>query len=320
MSGLRDIKRRKFLRAAAEKNGRTGSATTNNSSYTNTLTARILGGGGGGGGGDGGRDNGITSDAEMIAEKAALLGLEPEEDDVHLPGDQGQGQGHASTPGEGDVPSLSATPAPTPATPTTTTTPDYSSNPPPPSRSMSEKARGKMRATESTTSLATINTNVQEGGVKEEDVDEEEEEELIKIAAAGVGPNGYVPTQEWVSSWQKGLPLDPVLVAISELLPKIQETQPLVGAPSEKVFNILKDVELGDVLPPAPPIMPRRFQWSPASSIWLTSLLWGDIYVAGLTGIGSWKDTQVRLFGIKQAPVRGRGAQVGRVLKMMGVV
>ncbi|OXH42508.1 hypothetical protein J008_00023 [Cryptococcus neoformans] len=317
MSGLRDIKRRKFLRAAAEKNGRTGSAATNNSSYTNTLTARILGGGGGGGGGDGGRDNGITSDAEMIAEKAALLGLEPEEEDVHLPGDQGQGQGHASTPGEGDVPSLSTTPAPTPAT---TTTPDYSSNPPPPSRSMSEKARGKMRATESTTSLATINTNVQEGGVKEEDVDEEEEEELIKIAAAGVGPNGYVPTQEWVSSWQKGLPLDPVLVAISELLPKIQETQPLVGAPSEKVFNILKDVELGDVLPPAPPIMPRRFQWSPASSIWLTSLLWGDIYVAGLTGIGSWKDTQVRLFGIKQAPVRGRGAQVGRVLKMMGVV
>lgn len=140
----------------------------------------------------------------MIAEKAALLGLEPEEDDVHLPGDQGQGQGHASTPGEGDVPSLSATPAPTPATTTTTTTPDYSSNPPPPSRSMSEKARGKMRATESTTSLATINTNVQEGGVKEEDVEEEEEEELIKIAAAGVGPNGYVPTQEWVSSWQKG--------------------------------------------------------------------------------------------------------------------
>lgn len=139
----------------------------------------------------------------MIAEKAALLGLEPEEEDVHLPGDQGQGQGHASTPGEGDVPSLSATPAPTPAT-TTTTTPDYSSNPPPPSRSMSEKARGKMRATESTTSLATINTNVQEGGVKEEDVDEEEEEELIKVAAAGVGPNGYVPTQEWVSSWQKG--------------------------------------------------------------------------------------------------------------------
>lgn len=291
----------------------------------------------------------------MIAEKAALLGVDPEEEDsVHLADvqGQGQGQGHASTPGEGEVPSLSTyppavttlTPAPpTTATATATATADYSSNPPPPSRSISEKARGKMRATESTTSLTSINTNQEGAGVGGgEEEEDDEEEELMKIAAAGVGPNGYVPTQEWVSSWQKGyvasffsstppphpanhttlnsLPLDPVLVAISELLPKIQETQPLVGAPSEKVFNILKGVELGDVLPPAPPVMPRRFQWSPASSIWLTSLLWGDIYVAGLTSIGAWKDTQVRLFGIKQAPVRGRGAQVNRVLKMMGVV
>lgn len=178
----------------------------------------------------------------MIAEKAALLGLEPEEDDVHLPGDQDQGQGHASTPGEGDVPSLSATPAPTPAT---TTTPDYSSNPPPPSRSMSEKARGKMRATESTTSLATINTNVQEGGVKEEDVDEEEEEELIKIAAAGVGPNGYVPTQEWVSSWQKGY------VSSHHLLPS---QFPFFHHPANQYH------------PPLPPLKPIASRSTPSSS------------------------------------------------------
>lgn len=91
-----------------------------------------------------------------------------------------------------------------------------------------------------------------------------------------------------------------------------------------------------DVLPPAPPTVPRRFQvsrhfplvihkltlhvqWSPASAVWLTSLLWGDIYVAGLTSIGIWRDTTVRLFGVKQAPVKGRSAQVGRMLKMIGV-
>ena len=56
------------------------------------------------------------------------------------------------------------------------------------------------------------------------------------------------------------LPLDPVLVAISELLPKIQDSQPRAGAPSSKVFNILKGASLVDVLPPAVPIMPRRFQ------------------------------------------------------------
>ena len=66
---------------------------------------------------------------------------------------------------------------------------------------------------------------------------------------------------------RRRLPLDPVLVAISELLPKIQETQPKGGAPSSKVFNILKDASLEDVLPPATPIIPRRFQVSFYASI-----------------------------------------------------
>jgi len=54
---------------------------------------------------------------------------------------------------------------------------------------MSEKARGKMRAIDTST---------------EEEVIDIGDEELLGIAAAGVGPSGYVPTQEWVSSWQKG--------------------------------------------------------------------------------------------------------------------
>ncbi|ODN80001.1 hypothetical protein L202_03866 [Cryptococcus amylolentus CBS 6039] len=296
MSGLRDIQRRKALRAAAaEKAAKKAPANTTLFSADDV-------------------------DAQNQAEKSALLGdhgngQELDEDDAQaslsalnrsLPGVDGDGQeaggGAVSDPLQGP----------------------FVNNPPPPtSRAMSEKARGKMRATESTSSLTTINGTAAAGeGNEGERVVDEADEELLKVALAGVGPNGYVPTQEWVTSWQKGLPLDPVLVAISELLPKIQETQqPMVGSPSGKVFGILKGVELGDVLPPAPPIVPRRFQWSPASAIWLTSLLWGDIYVAGLTSSGIWRDTQVRLFGIKQAPVgKGRGAQVGRVLKMIGVV
>lgn len=50
----------------------------------------------------------------------------------------------------------------------------------------SEKAKGKMRErSESGSTLAL-------------------DGELQKLAMAGIGPNGYVPTQEWVSSWQKG--------------------------------------------------------------------------------------------------------------------
>jgi hypothetical protein len=50
----------------------------------------------------------------------------------------------------------------------------------------SEKAKGKMRErSESMNTLAAEN-------------------ELHRLALSGIGPNGYVPTQEWVSSWQKG--------------------------------------------------------------------------------------------------------------------
>jgi hypothetical protein len=36
--------------------------------------------------------------------------------------------------------------------------------------------------------------------------------------------------------------------------------------------------------------------------------------------VGVWKDTVVRLFGVKQAMATGRTAQVGRVLKRFGVL
>lgn len=50
----------------------------------------------------------------------------------------------------------------------------------------SEKARGKMRERSESESTTVVDS------------------ELQRLATAGIGPNSYVPTQEWVSSWQKG--------------------------------------------------------------------------------------------------------------------
>lgn len=58
------------------------------------------------------------------------------------------------------------------------------------------------------------------------------------------------------------LPLDPVLVAISELLPKIQDSASKTGAPSSKVLALIKGASLTEVLPPTPAVVPRRFQVS----------------------------------------------------------
>ena len=55
---------------------------------------------------------------------------------------------------------------------------------PPAGSTLSEKARGKMKARRS--------LSVEMTG------------SLERIAAQGVGKNGFVPTQEWVTSWQQG--------------------------------------------------------------------------------------------------------------------
>ncbi|TFK42932.1 high-temperature-induced dauer-formation protein-domain-containing protein [Crucibulum laeve] len=151
----------------------------------------------------------------------------------------------------------------------------------------SEKARGKMKARRSM-SLDTITS-------------------LERIAASGIGRNGFIPTQEWVTSWQQGLPLDTVMLVISELLPKIQELQASRKVNSTSgIADFLSSVNLQHVLPSTPPIIPRKFMWSDASIVWLTSLIWGEIYVHGMTPLGIWNATNVRLFYVKHTQTQQR--------------
>lgn len=47
-------------------------------------------------------------------------------------------------------------------------------------------------------------------------------------------------------------------------------------------------------------------QWSEASIVWLTSLIWGEIYVRGMTPLGLWNSTNVRLFYVKHTQTQQR--------------
>ncbi|KAJ3723483.1 high-temperature-induced dauer-formation protein-domain-containing protein [Lentinula guzmanii] len=165
---------------------------------------------------------------------------------------------------------------------TTTTEPIVSPSEPIPTDRTSEKAKGKMKQRRSSSSL--------DAG------------SLERIAATGIGRNGFVPTPEWVASWQQGLPLDTVMLMISELLPKVQEMQNSHKASSAStILDFLGSVTLVDVLPPVPPLSPRRFVWSDASIVWLTSLIWGEIFVRGMTPLGVWNSTNIRLFYVKHS-------------------
>ena len=129
-----------------------------------------------------------NSEIDMLAEKAALIGREIGEEDSHRMTDGLQTQ-PLTSPGLDEAANQPNTQG------------DLSKLPPPPiivQQVMSEKARGKMRAVQPEDPTS---PGLEDGdGVAPEVPDEE----LMKVAQAGVGPNRYVPTQEWVASWQKG--------------------------------------------------------------------------------------------------------------------
>lgn len=140
-----------------------------------------------------------NSELDMLAEKAALLGRNDEDEEIvdvnhevkpTPPTSPIRGLSHdtaqpLTTPGD-----LNGFPDPLS---NAVASPGFAE---PQSRpgEMSEKARGKMRAVES----------AEVPGSPPADEPEVPDEELMRVAAAGVGPNGYVPTQDWVASWQKG--------------------------------------------------------------------------------------------------------------------
>ncbi|KAF9036701.1 high-temperature-induced dauer-formation protein-domain-containing protein [Panaeolus papilionaceus] len=146
-----------------------------------------------------------------------------------------------------------------------------------PGSPLSEKARGKMRERRS---LSVDNV-------------------VLERVPPGLGRNGFVPTQEWVTSWQQGLPLDAVMLFISDLVQKVEEMQKHGSNASTEILKFLSSVNLDHIYTQRPPIIPRCFQWSDASMVWLTSLIWGEIYVRGMTPLGIWNGTNVRLFFVK---------------------
>ncbi|KAF8964015.1 high-temperature-induced dauer-formation protein-domain-containing protein [Flammula alnicola] len=151
--------------------------------------------------------------------------------------------------------------------------------------SISEKARGKMRERRSL-SIDTISP-------------------LDRLPLT-IGRNGFVPTQEWVTSWQQGLLLDTVMIFISDVIQRVEDMQRHRTVPSAEVTKFLSSVKLDHVIPSKPPITPRRFLWSDASLVWLTSLIWGEIYVRGMSPLGIWNATNVRLFLVKHTQTQQR--------------
>ncbi|CAG8439428.1 1323_t:CDS:10 [Ambispora leptoticha] len=145
----------------------------------------------------------------------------------------------------------------------------------------------------------------------------------IIVPPFAVGKSGFVPTEDWVSSWHSNLPLGTIIILLSELVPQVQS---LCGAQShsseQEVLEFLRSVTLVGILPQPQAVSPHHFLWSEASVVWFSSLLWGQIYLAG-SNLGVFNGTQVKLFLIKTTIKEDRiknalGTAVGGVQGVIG--
>ena len=173
----------------------------------------------------------------------------------------------------------------------------------PPSR-LSEKAAGKLRARSS--SQLTLQSN---GSYTGDDLDTS----ISDLEASPfVSRNGFEPTENWVASWREGLPIDPILILVSECLPKVSSLASL--STNTAAIEYLRSATLVGLLPPSSPLKPRKFTHSTHSTVWLTSLVWGSVYVQSLETFWVWRDTNVRLFFVKEKEAGGVQAAVSNLV------
>lgn len=130
----------------------------------------------------------------------------------------------------------------------------------------------------------------------------------LQSAQAYRGKNGFTPTEDWVSSWQMHLPLEPILVLLNELVPQVHSLRP---ATEVSVLKYLRGAQVAAILPQPPiTIKTRSFTWTEAMIVWKTSLLWGRIYVmssqpsTGGVASGVFHMTNIKLFHLAKG---GRG-------------
>ncbi|GAA5971297.1 hypothetical protein JCM11641_008300 [Rhodosporidiobolus odoratus] len=113
-----------------------------------------------------------------------------------------------------------------------------------------------------------------------------------------VGKNGFVPTEDWVSSWRDGLPLRTLLTLLSNL----SNAAPPSPSPTD-LLPLLTSPSLTSSLPSPsslPPPKSRPFALTPASTTWLASVVYGRVYLSQLEYL---RDLlPVQLFAVAQAP------------------
>jgi hypothetical protein len=107
---------------------------------------------------------------------------------------------------------------------------------------------------------------------------------------------GFTPTAAWVASWREALPLDTVLVLLTELRPRVESLCATGNASTNQAaLDYLRAATLLGLLPPTPALKPRRFLATSHADRWLLSMVWSTVY---LRQSALFAATRVALFSV----------------------
>eukprot|EP01121_Diplochlamys_sp_Union-15-3_P011971 TRINITY_DN3522_c0_g1_i1.p1 TRINITY_DN3522_c0_g1~~TRINITY_DN3522_c0_g1_i1.p1 ORF type:complete len:876 (-),score=148.76 TRINITY_DN3522_c0_g1_i1:16-2643(-) len=106
--------------------------------------------------------------------------------------------------------------------------------------------------------------------------------------------SNFVPTDEWLRSWQQRLPVPIILQFLASLAPKIEHLLTNGAVNESAITDYLKKTTLVGLLPVPHPILIRRYQSNPATRYWMFQYIWGIIYLRNMNfSIFNEKDIQL---------------------------
>eukprot|EP01112_Ceratiomyxa_fruticulosa_P011774 TRINITY_DN3228_c0_g1_i1.p1 TRINITY_DN3228_c0_g1~~TRINITY_DN3228_c0_g1_i1.p1 ORF type:complete len:920 (-),score=197.60 TRINITY_DN3228_c0_g1_i1:95-2854(-) len=93
----------------------------------------------------------------------------------------------------------------------------------------------------------------------------------------------FIPTNEWLESWKRHLPLDNIIRIITTLSPQIQRLCTGSAADETQILEFLQKSTLVGILSVPHPIVIRKYQPNEATKIWFTTYMWGVIFLGKFT-------------------------------------
>ncbi|OQS05042.1 hypothetical protein THRCLA_02784 [Thraustotheca clavata] len=100
------------------------------------------------------------------------------------------------------------------------------------------------------------------------------------IPASIVGGR-FVPTESWIQSWKKKLPLNTSLRLLQYLVPQLEDACELAGGSLDEtsMLQFLRSTTMVGLLPVPHAIVIRKYQTNQFTNLWFTTFTWGVIFL-----------------------------------------